>query len=145
MIQSPPETLQSIGNLLGGPPEKFELSITNKITVCNYTLILQTHYLFGISLFTCCNICRLPEEKCSTHPTVLTKHWIPGEMCLLYYKLFIVCDRDALAKVLYVRLFSWLVKWINQIINKTKQHSSIAVLDIFGFEVPHYLMCKLNI
>ena len=34
VIQSPPETLQSIGNLLGGQPEKFELSITNKITVC---------------------------------------------------------------------------------------------------------------
>ena len=34
MIKSPPETLQSIGNLLGGPPDKYELSITNKITVC---------------------------------------------------------------------------------------------------------------
>lgn len=34
VIKSPPETLQSIGNLLGGPPEKYELSITNKITVC---------------------------------------------------------------------------------------------------------------
>jgi len=33
VIQSPPETLQSIGNLLGGPAEKYELSITNKITV----------------------------------------------------------------------------------------------------------------
>lgn len=48
---------------------------------------------------------------------------------------FNVYDRDALAKVLYVRLFSWLVKWINKIINKATQHSSIAVLDIFGFEV----------
>ena len=35
VIESPPETLQSIGNLLGGPPEKYELSITNKITVCS--------------------------------------------------------------------------------------------------------------
>ena len=34
VIESPPETLQSIGNLLGGPAEKYELSITNKITVC---------------------------------------------------------------------------------------------------------------
>jgi len=33
VIESPPETLQSIGNLLGGPPDKYELSITNKITV----------------------------------------------------------------------------------------------------------------
>lgn len=33
MIESPPETLQSIGNLLGGSPDKYELSITNKITV----------------------------------------------------------------------------------------------------------------
>lgn len=41
VIQSPPETLQSIGNLLGGPPEKYELSITNKITVwmCMYVII----------------------------------------------------------------------------------------------------------
>ena len=62
---------------------------------------------------------------------------------------FIACDRDALAKVLYVRLFSWLVKWINEIINKAKQHSSIAVLDIFGFEVQYcpqiiIIMCLLG-
>jgi len=35
VIKSPPETLQSIGNLLGGPADKYELSITNKITVRN--------------------------------------------------------------------------------------------------------------
>ena len=59
----------------------------------------------------------------------------------------ICCDRDALAKVLYVRLFSWLVKWINEIINKAKQHSSIAVLDIFGFEVftLHTIYARCNV
>jgi len=38
VIESPPETLQSIGNLLGGPPGKYELSITNKITVRSNTV-----------------------------------------------------------------------------------------------------------
>lgn len=43
VIESPPETLQSIGNLLGGPAEKYELSITNKITVCTNNITIYPY------------------------------------------------------------------------------------------------------
>ncbi|GLE06108.1 hypothetical protein PINS_up015319 [Pythium insidiosum] len=44
--------------------------------------------------------------------------------------------RDALAKSIYSKLFSWLVEQINETIGvKTKEASSfIGILDIFGFE-----------
>jgi myosin-15 len=42
--------------------------------------------------------------------------------------------RDALAKALYSKLFSWLVQRVNSIIDRQKKVTSIAVLDIFGFE-----------
>ena len=47
-------------------------------------------------------------------------------------------SRDGLARALYSRLFTWLVSKINKICQpKVKADSflSIAVLDIFGFEV----------
>jgi hypothetical protein len=43
--------------------------------------------------------------------------------------------RDALSKALYSRLFSWLVKKANGIISKADKDMSLAILDIFGFEV----------
>ena len=44
--------------------------------------------------------------------------------------------RDALARALYSQLFTWLVHRVNKAINPTlHQHESIALLDIFGFEV----------
>ncbi|KAJ3217621.1 Unconventional myosin-Ib [Dinochytrium kinnereticum] len=50
-----------------------------------------------------------------------------------------VFARDALAKSLYGRLFSWLVKKINDHINsksdKTIRRNVIGVLDIYGFEI----------
>uniref|UniRef100_A0ABM0MDR2 Unconventional myosin-XV-like n=1 Tax=Saccoglossus kowalevskii TaxID=10224 RepID=A0ABM0MDR2_SACKO len=46
------------------------------------------------------------------------------------------CDaRDAISKSLYARLFTWLVERINSIISKGQRITSIAILDIFGFEV----------
>ena len=45
--------------------------------------------------------------------------------------------RDAIAKALYSRLFIWLVERVNLIICRSEREktSSLAVLDIFGFEV----------
>ncbi len=43
--------------------------------------------------------------------------------------------RDAIAKALYSRLFSWLVERMNNMLCKdTGKTNSIAILDIFGFE-----------
>ncbi|XP_070579495.1 unconventional myosin-XV-like isoform X12 [Ptychodera flava] len=43
--------------------------------------------------------------------------------------------RDAIAKALYARLFSWLVERVNSIVSRGQRITSIAILDIFGFEV----------
>jgi myosin-1 len=44
--------------------------------------------------------------------------------------------RDAIAKALYSKLFMWLVEKVNNIICKYgDKKNSIAILDIFGFEV----------
>ena len=45
--------------------------------------------------------------------------------------------RDALAKALYSQLFTWLVGRINQVTCKHQKEASIAILDIFGFEVSY--------
>eukprot|EP01137_Pigoraptor_chileana_P006540 Opistho-2@51023 len=42
--------------------------------------------------------------------------------------------RDAMAKALYSRMFSWLVMRINQVVCKKSKKNSIGILDIFGFE-----------
>ncbi|XP_038178747.1 unconventional myosin-Va isoform X1 [Arvicola amphibius] len=43
--------------------------------------------------------------------------------------------RDALAKHIYAKLFSWIVDHVNQALHSAvKQHSFIGVLDIYGFE-----------
>ncbi|XP_012861795.2 unconventional myosin-Va [Echinops telfairi] len=42
--------------------------------------------------------------------------------------------RDALAKHIYAKLFTWIVDHVNQALHSTvKQHSFIGVLDIYGF------------
>ncbi|KAM9508315.1 unconventional myosin-Vb isoform 2-T2 [Guaruba guarouba] len=47
----------------------------------------------------------------------------------------VVNARNALAKHIYARLFSWIVQHINKALHTTiKQHSFIGVLDIYGFE-----------
>ena len=53
-------------------------------------------------------------------------------MHLLYHVVFF---RDALAKEIYAHLFAWLISKVNGIVFKGKQQMSVAVLDIFGFEV----------
>ena len=47
--------------------------------------------------------------------------------------------RDAIAKILYGRLFGWIVNKINQLLAPTevinpKEQGEIGILDIFGFE-----------
>ncbi|XP_068459809.1 unconventional myosin-Va-like [Clinocottus analis] len=50
-------------------------------------------------------------------------------------KMNAVNSRDALAKHIYARLFSWIVCSINNALKSAaKQHSFIGVLDIYGFE-----------
>lgn len=50
-------------------------------------------------------------------------------------KVSAVNGRDALAKHIYARLFSWIVSGINDALKSAlKQHSFIGVLDIYGFE-----------
>uniref|UniRef100_A0AAX7TF15 Myosin VAb n=1 Tax=Astatotilapia calliptera TaxID=8154 RepID=A0AAX7TF15_ASTCA len=50
-------------------------------------------------------------------------------------KINAIYGRDALAKHIYARLFSWIVDSINSALKSTvKQHSFIGVLDIYGFE-----------
>uniref|UniRef100_A0A8C6ND45 Uncharacterized protein n=1 Tax=Melopsittacus undulatus TaxID=13146 RepID=A0A8C6ND45_MELUD len=47
----------------------------------------------------------------------------------------VVNARNALAKHIYARLFSWIVQHINKALHTSiKQHSFIGVLDIYGFE-----------
>ena len=43
--------------------------------------------------------------------------------------------RDALAKEIYSHMFGWLISRVNDIVYSGKKQTSIAVLDIFGFEV----------
>ncbi|PRD33755.1 UNVERIFIED_CONTAM: Unconventional myosin-XV [Trichonephila clavipes] len=43
-------------------------------------------------------------------------------------------EEDAIAKALYSSLFSWLVQRVNNIVFKGPRKTSIAILDIFGFE-----------
>lgn len=51
-----------------------------------------------------------------------------------FSKMNAVNGRDALAKHIYARLFSWIVGSINCALKSTvKQHSFIGVLDIYGY------------
>lgn len=53
-------------------------------------------------------------------------------------KINAIYGRDALAKHIYARLFSWIVDSINSALKSTvKQHSFIGVLDIYGFVFEH--------
>ena len=53
-------------------------------------------------------------------------------------------SRDALAKEIYSHLFAWLISKVNSSVFKGKQSTSIAVLDIFGFEVKSIITCSTS-
>uniref|UniRef100_A0A7N8X8E9 Myosin Ic, paralog a n=1 Tax=Mastacembelus armatus TaxID=205130 RepID=A0A7N8X8E9_9TELE len=65
-----------------------------------------------------------------THKKLTAK----GEEVIVFVFLFAVCARDALAKAVYGRTFTWLVEKINQSLS-SKDSSVIGLLDIYGFEV----------
>lgn len=49
-----------------------------------------------------------------------------------------IYSRDALAKHIYAKLFSWIVDSINSALKSAvKQHSFIGVLDIYGSVFEH--------
>jgi hypothetical protein len=51
---------------------------------------------------------------------------------------FVVC-RDSLAKIIYAKMFDWLVAAINAAIGEDKNcAASVGVLDIYGFESFEY-------
>lgn len=62
-----------------------------------------------------------------------------GESIVRNYKEFEACDcRDAMAKALYGRCFSWIVKHCNKLLGpkqKSGNEKTVGILDIFGFEV----------
>lgn len=53
-------------------------------------------------------------------------------LCPIYPSLYY---RDAIAKVLYALLFSWLITRVNALVSPQQETLSIAILDIYGFEV----------
>lgn len=91
------------------------------------------------------------EIKWISHLLQLSEDWLKqalttkvtetrGDRVLTPYNIDQALDaRDAVAKALYSRLFTWLVERINNIICRAERdkNTSLAVLDIFGFEDFH--------
>lgn len=63
-------------------------------------------------------------------------------------KMNAINGRDALAKHIYAKLFSWIVNSINSaLISGAKQHSFIGVLDIYGcvfISMLCFCLCSLH-
>ncbi|XP_052263037.1 unconventional myosin-XV-like isoform X3 [Dreissena polymorpha] len=90
------------------------------------------------------------EVKWITHLLELSEDWLKqaltqkvtetrGDKILTPYNIDQALDsRDAISKALYSRLFTWLVERINLTVSHERdKSSSLAVLDIFGFEDFH--------
>lgn len=91
------------------------------------------------------------EVKWISHLLELSEDWLKqaltqkvtetrGDRVLTPYNIDQALDaRDAIAKALYSRLFTWLVERINLIVCRFERDrtTSLAVLDIFGFEDFH--------
>ncbi|XP_076459661.1 unconventional myosin-XV-like isoform X2 [Babylonia areolata] len=92
------------------------------------------------------------EIRWVSHLLQLSEEWLKqavlskitearGDRVVTPYNLDQALDaRDAMAKALYSRLFTWLVERINLIICRAEREkiTSLAVLDIFGFEDFHH-------
>ena len=89
------------------------------------------------ALVACCSQLQVNQERLQTalvHKRTVTR----GEEFHTPLSVEQALDaRDALAKALYSHLFNWLVMKINSIVHEplSKYSASIAVLDIFGFEM----------
>ncbi|XP_060553902.1 unconventional myosin-XV-like isoform X5 [Ruditapes philippinarum] len=91
------------------------------------------------------------EVKWISHLLELSEDWLKqaltqkvtetrGDRVLTPYNIDQALDaRDAISKALYSRLFTWLVERINLIVCRSEREksTSLAVLDIFGFEDFH--------
>uniref|UniRef100_A0A3Q3J0W0 Myosin VAb n=1 Tax=Monopterus albus TaxID=43700 RepID=A0A3Q3J0W0_MONAL len=89
----------------------------------------------NVHLMVFCELMGVPSEEMA--------HWLCHRKLKTTTETFVktvskmnaVNGRDALAKHIYARLFSWIVGSINNALKSaTKQHSFIGVLDIYGFE-----------
>ncbi|KAL8573674.1 hypothetical protein ACOMHN_007227 [Nucella lapillus] len=92
------------------------------------------------------------EIRWVSHLLQLSEEWLKqavtskvtearGDRVVSPYNLDQALDaRDAMAKALYSRLFTWLVERVNLIICRAEREktTSLAVLDIFGFEDFHH-------
>ncbi|KFO23731.1 Myosin-Ih [Fukomys damarensis] len=76
------------------------------------------------------------DQGCATIPDTHEIKWIAKVVCPLTLELSVYA-RDAMAKAVYGRTFTWLVNKINSsLVNKDfTQKTVIGLLDIYGFEV----------
>ena len=76
-----------------------------------------------------------PFQNALVSQTITTR----GESVTRHYKQIGAEDaRDALAKAVYERLFSWIFRRVNVLLGpktKSSDYTTISILDIFGFEV----------
>lgn len=90
--------------------------------------------LDDVHLMVFCELMGVPSEEmahwlCHWKLTTTTETYVKSVS-----KMNAVNGRDALAKHIYARIFSWIVGSINNALRSTaKQHSFIGVLDIYGF------------
>ncbi|KAK7811799.1 hypothetical protein U0070_016871 [Myodes glareolus] len=95
--------------------------------------------LFGIiaSVLHLGNICfKEDKQGCASVPDTHEIKWIAKVICPLTVELSVYA-RDAMAKAIYGRTFTWLVNKINSsLVNQDfTQKTVIGLLDIYGFEV----------
>eukprot|EP00854_Cymbomonas_tetramitiformis_P003234 gene3234-4078_t len=94
----------------------------------SYHIFYQLCELLGVS--------RTELEMAFTHRTLTSSATNRGSATRVLVKpTQAESTRDALAKSLYERLFHWLVDVMNSSIDATNFHSTIGILDIYGFEI----------
>ena len=124
-------------------------------------LLIITHYSSGLSLgevmaqldmFTGVTVLNSPPQPNNSHLTAFCElvgvsyqdmsHWLCHRKLRTATETYIktvprlqaVNSRDALAKHVYAKLFSWIVEHVNKaLVTNIKQRSFIGVLDIYGY------------